>query len=343
LPPQEFDLEVRKFAKIIKRFYCLSDPGTGLRIKLIEPKDLKILEANTEPISKNLFKGVEVSTKSDAQYPGLLLSWWLTDIDIHPFEVTKTFITKLQESYKKGFGSRRVTQCLGLNLYVGERKSSQASSTFTTPIEDIKQSQYYRSEYTDLSRPFLEKNLRRLSDSVIKFARDADFLSGFLSGPKANTSCDITLTTCGAHLHTKYQFSVLGFVNTPHTDKCDVRFRQSDDCDGRLKEALELSSKENGFDSSHLDYIKKFGKEFGYAHPTTCAYQWVTEVEIDGFYCYFIFNNIGVCVRITSYVGHQFWAHVTTHHTSTCLVVVNGKVHFLSQQGLYNLFAWGGG
>ena len=42
-------------------------------------------------------------------------------------------------------------------------------------------------------------------------------------------------------------------------------------------------------------------------------------------------------------VGHQFYANSFVHSTSVCLILVNGFVHFLSDDGKYNLFCWGGG
>jgi hypothetical protein len=230
-----------------------------------------------------------------------------------------------------------------MNLYIGSHKTSQASPTPTTPKEDVKTAQYYRSDYKDLSRPFLEKKMRHLGDAASKFRRDGDFLHGFLSGPLERTPCDIGLVTSGAFVNTAEHFSVIGFANTPHTDSCDTRFRQKANCIPRLNDAVAKANTINGYDHSNLEYITKFGKKLGYGRPTTCAYQWVTDEEFDEFRCYFLFNTLGICVRITDFVGHQFYAHVATHHTSCCLVVVKGKVHFLSKEGLYNLFAWGEG
>jgi hypothetical protein len=214
----------------------------------------------------------------------------------------------------------------------------------TTPKEEVKASQYYKNSYTDLARPFLERKLQLLGDVSTRFSREGDFLFGFLSGIGCNTPCEVDLITSGITLSTLEHNRVIGFVNTPHADRCDLKFRERVTCQSRLDAASDKCSQIPRFDFSNLDYIRKVGDTIGYGRPTTCGYQFLTkDLEPVEFICYFLFNTLRVCVRIRNYVGHQFYAYSMVHHTSFSLVLKGGKVHFLSPNGEYNVFAWGKG
>lgn len=338
---EEFNKEVMERAITILTLLAVEDAHKGVRFRLVGDCE----NINELPL---VAEGIWCSKNSPLfahEDKGFLLSFWLSERELHPARLTHTFCRLLLRTYLRGFGNRHCTKVKGFNLYIGCHGSQMASATPTTPKEHIADSQYYRQHYRDLARPFVEKVIRKLGYTAALFGSVGDPLYQFISFDNELSPCRVALVTGGASVGTQKGDRVIGFCNTPHVDRTD---KISDGRQERLQERITLGQqliKEHPeVDASLLNYAEKFGKVIGFQVPTTCGYQWITKNDkAIEFYCYFLSIGLRSAVRIVDGIGHQMYAGSFGHHTSACLAIVTGKVVLVDQEGSMNLFAWGKG
>ena len=333
---QELNLMVRAFATNVIKLKLINDPTEGVAFKCCSLEEWEAVESKRQSLSDCQLR----------KAPGILMSWFLRDSSLHPFRLTIHFVDLLGHTYKRGFDSRKRSLCLGMNLYHGERLSDMASATPGTPREDVSRSQYYRTHYKDLVRPFLSRKFDQMGRSALAFGLKGEPIYPLLSGPASATPCQVGLFTAGISKGTKPSRCVIGFANTEHADTSDDMSK--DESLNRRITFLQDVVANGASSASHkqLEYITAFQTRYGLAVPTTCAYQWIRRPDVDvedGYFGYFLLMSFGMAVRLIDGTGHQFFAHSFLHMTSLCLIVLGGKVHFVSPSGDYCLFAWGMG
>jgi hypothetical protein len=141
---------------------------------------------------------------------------------------------------------------------------------------------------------------------------------------------------------------VIGFTNSLHCDSGDIILKRKAEALICRLERFEMMAEDCVMSVSRrkMKYYRSIIERFGLSVPTTCAYQWIkrsSAVPDDGFFCYFILHSFGYAVRIIDGLGHQFFGGNFVHMTCICLMLINGRVFFLSPNGDYCLFAWGDG
>jgi hypothetical protein len=336
---EELNREIRRIVSpnAIWEYRLIDDPSSGVAFRACTKDELPLYFKDREMV---------LNDNDMRKAPGILMSCFLQDKSLHPFMVTSEYVDLLQYTYGRGFQSRHRSKCLGLNLYLGKRLSNIASKSATTPKEEVKLSQYYRQNYQDLPRPFLERTANQMRTNAISFAGKLDTTFYFLKPHDRASPCQMVLITCGSKSSTTSNRRVIGFANSPHADTGDILD------DSHVKEAKRRLQYVKGLSEqgrvsvsqSQIKYLEEFMERFPLSVPTTCAYQWVRRKyaqQEDGYYAYFVLHSMDWAVRIVDGVGHLFYAANFVHVTSICLVSINGKVFFINPEGNYNLFAWG--
>jgi hypothetical protein len=365
LSPTEMDAKVRGVCDGTIRLRDLGNVSTGVRIRVVDDAEMQEISSDSEAKAILLSsdfgsKPVHYRTRSGAPHtdPGVMLSFWLEDKELHKAgSITMDLVSQIFGIVRDGYGTRGAVGSIGINWYLGQVTSSQANSSTLIAREDVGKQQYYRQEFKDSLRPQIEKMVHPLSLDASIFARRGDALvHGFLSG-KSNanqdnispTPCAISLVTTGrpgGAIKSRY----LAFASAPHLDPSDLypgsKVKELEDKISKHEHELvsslaNMPTEQKRLVQRRLDYLTRFKLRVGLGTPTTCAYQFVAAANIDVLQ-YFILEGLGLCVRLTSFLGHSFYAYTFVHCTSICLMRKEGKVHFVMDDALKAcVFAWG--
>jgi hypothetical protein len=355
--PEEMDRIVQERCLRVVPLQCINNAGAGTRIRLVNTEEL---ERHSQKGAARLYGSnrrclsVGYDENPIHEGPGIVVSWWLVEKNLHPHTILPRTTDLLQDCYGKGFGSRPRSSNLGLNLYTGKRMSDMNNPS---PVEGPgrgKDAQYFRLNYVSLLQPQLEKLINSLSTAASLFARRGDPTTNFFLSPKdKRTPCSVKIVTGGQSKAKNPWKQVLAFANCPHVDAFDEYDEKHQNAFIALLKVslakawslLHRDSTELAYANSSARYLQRVFDRVRFGTPCTCAYQHVIHPAWSGavLYQFFMLDGMGHCVRLEHHIGHQFFAHTFVHRTSLCLVVFQGKVHFLSKDGMASMFAWGDG
>jgi hypothetical protein len=354
---EEMDRKVQESCIRVVPLQCITNAGSGTRIRLVTTEEFEYQKRKEETRvygSGRRFLSAGYDENPIHEGPGVVLSWWLVEQHLHPHTILPSTTDLFQECYGKGFGSRDRSKNLGLNLYTGKRMSDMKNPS---PIEgpgQARQGQYFRNNYVSLLQPQVEKLINSLSTAASVFGRRGDPTTNFFFSPKdKRTPCAVKIVTAGQSKARNRWKQVLAFANSPHVDAFDEYDANNqeaflhllDDSMAKVGLALDPNSTDLSYASSSAQYLHRFFDRVRFGTPCTCAYQHVLHPSWSSavLYQFFMLDGMGHCVRLENNIGHQFYAHTFVHRTSLCLSVFEGRVYFLSSDGLASVFAWGEG
>ncbi len=99
-------------------------------------------------------------------------------------------------------------------------------------------------------------------------------------------------------------------------------------------ESLDRKIKEANICLRHISW-------WGVSLPTTCCYQYISDVNSVEVYQWFLCPGLGTSYRIRNYWVHLFLASTFSHCTSGAIYIVKGRAYF-GKCPHVTMFSWGG-
>ena len=272
------------------------------------------------------------------------------DPDLHMIDYS--LVQWLTHIYDKGYGSRSVSQCNGLNLYIHTRGSARPlPNMWTGPGMSDKTHFWSQAWQHPVPQAYVHAALKPpLKNAALRIAEknNPEFI-GFIEPESCEknfiTSGDTSKKGSPLHDGTVWEkrknHISYGFNNTIHKDTCD-KFAGGD-----IKEDLvKFIEQANGKLRTGLAEMQR---SIGLGTPTTCCYRWLPGKKWDESchvpHVFFGFASLQLFPGIddSTFIHHYAWA--TMHFTPLPYLIVkeNGEECALinNSDDLFSLFAWG--
>jgi hypothetical protein len=359
LLPAQHDVKVSELqtTEIILHSIDLQDHPAGVRFCTVDPRDFTDLRSQPsmdfiEPSSSRVCQGSLISTgfigrNEELPAEAVMVSRWCGwPNEEHEIgnETAEFFVS----AYKNGFGSRKCTQVIGLNVYQGKHQGEIATPDLTRGPGEGVNHQYYRKVYTDILLPQCETIVSKLAREAMTMGRSLDPIVYRLLAMSQDE--DPVLGVCRRKILTMGLLAkCLGFANSPHTDHFDFypasdqqKFIES------FRSYLEAPQLRNRVCAS---YLKRWVDQYnGFCRPTTCGYVFSGSLKGDAsrvqIFQYFLLEGLGFAVRFMSEIIHHFYGDLFSHNTAVCVAIgSDGMVSYKSNPSnfeSFRVFAWGG-
>lgn len=270
---------------------------------------------------------------------GVMVSRW----ERWPYKSPNEEFAKLiDETYgKSGFGDRIISNCVGVNLYLGTRASQSARTDGGSgPGEGL--NQRFRRDGNNVAQiPRCERVTNEITTLATNMAVLMDptvykLLRMLIQEHNVTGICKFKILTQGIP---KTWYS---FANTRHRDEGDL-----------FREPVLLKEWQEKVDSGLLhpeektklcaQYLKRWIDQFqGFCSPTTCGYVFLGKPEEVEVRQYFFLDGMDVAVRFGHDTVHHMYAGLFAHHTPVCCVIRDNKVTYRDSSG-FRVMAWGAG
>jgi hypothetical protein len=359
LLPAEHDDMLKKLQTTEMKLHCLDlrNYPAGVRFCTVNKKNftdlrrlpgIKDLVASDGMVSRDCcmlssFLGGNEELPAEAVMVSRWCGWpYEQDVSV---DVADLFVS----AYKTGFGSRKCTKVIGLNLYQGVHQGESATADMTRGPGEGVNHQYYRQEYTDLLLPVCETILSTLTTAAKNHARALDPIVYRLLMMSQDE--DPVLGVCRRKILTMGRLAkCLGFANSPHSDRLDFYGvpEQKQFIAFFTRFLLDPPSSRNRTCAEYLQrWVHQYG---GFCRPTTCGYVFLGSLKGDTskieIFQYFILEGLGFAVRFMSESLHHFYGKMFAHNTAVCVAIgSDGRVSYRSNPSnseTFLVFGWGG-
>jgi len=328
-----FDVEVRHLSC---RLFTLVVPtlvNGSLRIKVVSSDECKSLQTQgmqeLEHNGDHYLFGHEDSDLKNT--PGCLVSVWGNSPLASNPQLTCEFASAMLDVYGPGYGSRRISQCMGMNLCRDSRNTQQPHPSPFVADEDIGDHQYFNEHLLNypLLQPVLEKRINELTSQALRLQQEINPVMK----PFAPL-CTRKIITCGCRPFPKRKPPPFSFACTVHVDFCD-------ELKGVLKEMLRK-------EMPVYPLLERLMQLKGACFPTTCAYQFIHKNPAEPKYTHveqmFAMEGLGLAMCITHGIAHNFQAAAFSHRSCLCRVWdLHNLVLVANNDDDFLLFAWGKG
>ena len=92
-----------------------------------------------------------------------------------------------------------------------------------------------------------------------------------------------------------------------------------------------------------IQYANEFFQNLGMGNSTTYVHQFINNEDVNDStttmqYCNM--HELGLCIKLYSYVAHMFYARSLIHNTSVP-IAISKSIYFLSFSAYTTVFSWG--
>jgi hypothetical protein len=353
LSQDEFDRCVRKACVSQHKLIVPTLVEGFLRIKIINQNEFSAIRRGIhngipfEEVTPDwdndmyFFFGKEPFHMAHPMPYGLLVSSWKQDKHVTQRQLSYSFAKAAIHVFGAGYGSRGVSESIGLNIYVNA-KGRGTNRPHPSPLiadEDIGHHQYFNMKQgNDLLNPYIRSTIRSLLQGIFQVAckHNPEFMS--LVGP----SCSRGILTTGSipkpstdELTTHYSTTPpLAFGSGSHVDIKDKLPR------GRSLKWQGISDNKKW---NHC--LRILSETDSLCLPTTCGYQFcfadgqvAANLEVRAF---FSMEGLGLAVKLQDGISHHFMATAFSHHTCLAMIQSDNKVSCSNSDDAFLIVAWG--
>jgi hypothetical protein len=337
-------MDSRAFKRFIKKYKSkgpsnpfminLEDHPNGIRIKVVPSSYFDSLPLKEEiyhgPCGR-IHQGVEKGDKWF--YPGLMISFLHVDSSMHPFDVSWELASLTHRRMGKSFDRNSIVN-RGLNKYLGRRRSAQASqSPVCGPGSEGLHNYHWEAGWDAVVLPLIHRTMYSLVEKAVVFGSRADPSSHRV----VPGGCEQTMfKACSTAILT------LNFFCGQHID----RDQSTKTVRRQIVDALENIKRKCQFDAEEANYLLGLEELGGLGRMTTCGYQFIKrDATCDKkFVQHFLFDGVGVAVRLCDHAGVAFYGHMVSHRTAMPLLKspsMNWRAFMPHLDNGHIVFAWG--
>ena len=151
-------------------------------------------------------------------FVGCPISWWENKDDLCEFD--RSLLSVAEEAVGIGFGSRRSTHCIGMNVYLGRRSSERPrAKPFVHSKQDIHDQDFLHEDWSFPGLFRLRNHLNKSRDQLKAIAQELNPMYTTFTGSEVCSRKFIV--TSGLSSKTSGNLKPIGFANFPHEDKQD--------------------------------------------------------------------------------------------------------------------------
>ena len=360
LPVSEYNKILREKATKIITFRSLDVGDDGIDIEVDNN-----LETNTSRIYQ------EKTQVEPYERDGIVIGHW--SLREKSFKILKENIFK--QLFEVVFGDfnfgRSCVECIGLNVYTGQKDCSYVRPSPRMSKEAVLYSQYYRESWDVTFLPLVNKIVNALvflstdyqmcnnctfdlfQKQCLKMhhASSSDEFSSFQSSEQNRCLCSFNRHSM-LNIITYCNSKASGFSNNPHYDRNDIWSEKQKEVAERVLESLRRYYSEDDIPPTfskmkhHLEKMSVASIDQSFSNYTTCGYHLYLKNEISGIEYYYIACFLYLQSRISMNIPpnktcfHTFGGAMERHLTPVSILVANGIVHIKDNR--LSVFAWGG-
>jgi len=273
---------------------------------------------------------------------GTPVSWWGHDENLYEFPYPA--LLDAHRAVHLGFGDRRCSHCIGINVYLGRRSSHRPQpSPFVHSKGNIHDQDYQRKKWCMMRLLKIRLLMKRAMKSMETFSHSTNPIFRRFVGER---TCQKRIFTCGLPAVTRVTGSSLlrpiSFSNFPHRD-LDY-FHKDAIHNFKLKFGRFLSQLKQGQRSKCESVVSNIENCVGLGLPTTCAHLTYLKEKcmlIPDLHATFAMFDFAMPIRNKTL--HKFFGWSFLHCTVVAYHLKNGKVMYLNDDAEDEVlvFAWG--
>lgn len=272
---------------------------------------------------------------------GVIVSKWTKHNAVQTPRIDFDLAVQLTQIFGRGYGSRKSSLSLAMNVYLGARYSSRPRETPFEDKNDIPYHCFFNSSFKfPVARSAIEKEVQSLKHIVL-------CLASRMHAPLMSATADICnrgiLT--GAMVGRGGQLPVLGFCCSSHVDGVDKITPDAKTFNENSNTSAPYNHLLQRFKTN--PYLKEFLAKLGIICPTTCCYRllWKNNTPIGGVTpcAFFNMEGLGLCMPLEDGTVHHFVGPAFAHSTAVPVLrsTNTGAIEIAKKDSQFLVFAWG--